>query len=413
MQQAIQQYLKICCAYLFLLLCSAMNHFFSADKIHNGYNFLPEGSVIETDDSGTVINVHPPHTVPGEKVQQFEGIICPGFVNAHCHLELSHLKGAVPEGRGLVPFLINIMQHRNNYTNAAKQEALHNAISESCENGIVAVGDIANTEDTLTVRGESKLHFYTFIECIGFTASFARERFAYSAAIYEAFQQQIHTADRIIRQSIVPHAPYSVSKQLFELIGKYEPASLISIHNEETAAENEYYRYKSGSMRQLFESLNIDDDFFRPSGTTSLQTCLPWLPDTHNVLLVHNTFIEQADIEAIKAREGKVYFCLCPNANYYIERRLPPVDVLAAGNIPVCIGTDSLASNHRLDIFSELKTIHRHFPAIDWGVLLSWATINGAVALKMDPLIGSIETGKRPGFCLIDHQMQYAKRLSF
>lgn len=376
--------------------------YFSAERIHDGIHWLPSGSVIETGKAGIIVALHAPGTIPPEQVQHFEGLLCPGFVNAHCHLELSHMKGAVAEGNKLVPFLQSVMTGRNSFSAAEKAQALQQAIAETVRNGIVAVGDIANGTDTLSYRPGAGFHIHTFVESIGFTETKAAERFAYAGQVYRQFAEQ-QSKDKELRQSVVPHAPYSVSGALFSLINRCDPGGLLSIHNEETEAENELYRTKQGDMFDLYHTLNIDASFFEASGKTSLQTYLPQLPDRNPVILVHNTFMNEEDLTFLKNSGKDVYLCLCPNANWYIERRLPPVTLFMESGLPVCLGTDSLASNHELNIWAEIQTLQKHFPQINLETLLCWATSNGARALQMEDRLGSIEPGKQPGIVHIDH----------
>lgn len=386
-----------------------MNRFFTADKIHNGYHFLEEKTIIEIDEDEKITALHPASDIPEERIVFFEGIICPGFVNVHCHLELSHLHHKIPEDTGLVGFLLNVMQHRGNFSDEEKLSALQDAVKECEQNGTVAIGDIANTNDTLPIRENSRLHFHTFVETMGFNNQQAGERFSFSEKIYQNFATQ-NCSGKILRQSIVPHAPYSVSPDLFKCINDFNPDSLVAIHNEETPAENEYFRYKTGEIKSLYHHLKIDDNYFKPSGKTSLQTYLPYFSSAHHLILVHNTMMEEEDLQLIKKR-GNIFLCLCPNANWFIERKLPPINDFIKYGLSVCIGTDSLASNHQLDIFSEIKMIKNYFPNVEWETLLQWATLHGALALQMDSAIGSIEMGKRPGFCLIDSAMKAAKKL--
>ncbi len=383
-----------------------MNRFFTANKIHDGYQFLPESTVVEIDEKGMIIALHKDFN-SGATLQFFDGIICPGFVNAHCHIELSHLKGQIPEKAGLIDFLIQIPLLRNKFSEAEKIAAAAKAIQQSMDNGIVAVGDIANTADTLAFRNQENFHFHTFVECLGFAPEHAAARYQFSQKIVEQFATQF-SKTKILKQSIVPHAPYSVSDALFRMIDTQDDTMCISIHNEECAAENEYFFEKNGAMNRLYQALQIDDSWFEPSGKTSLQTYLSYINPSRPLLLVHNTFMNDIDIKMLQQRAGATFLCLCPNANLYIEDRLPPINDFVAAGLNLCVGTDSLASNHELSIFEEIKTIHRHYPEIDWGVLLQWATINGAKALGMDAEIGSIEVGKTPGFCCISMDMQEA-----
>jgi len=369
----------------------------TAARIHNGKNWLPQGSVLEVTKDGTITGIM--NNAGNEDVKHYDGIICPGFVNVHCHLELSHMKGAIPEHTGLIPFLKQVAFTRNNHTEEEKTLARHEAFRAMLDNGIVAVGDIANTSDTLDLRTTGKMLFHSFVEAIGFSEQ-PQKQFEYAVTTYETFA----AAGDGQQQSIVPHAPYSVSKQLFQLINDFDATSIISIHNQESLAEDEYYAYKKGDVTDLLQTIGINDDFFQPSGKSSLQTYLPSFASSHPMIFVHNTYTTATDIEYAKAHNSNAHWCLCPNANLYIENTLPDVNMLMQHTADICIGTDSLSSNHRLSVLAELHTIKNNFPSIDWGVLLSWATYNGAKALQMDRQLGCIEAGKKPGLVLLDNQ---------
>jgi cytosine/adenosine deaminase-related metal-dependent hydrolase len=96
-----------------------------------------------------------------------------------------------------------------------------------------------------------------------------------------------------------------------------------------------------------------------------------------------------------------VHWCFCPNANLYIEGRLPKINLFIDQGYDIMLGTDSLASNAGLSILSEMQTIQNHFPAINLNHMLTWATLNGAKFLGIDSTIGSITVGKKPGLNLI------------
>jgi len=367
--------------------------FLTANKIHNGHGWLPEDSVIELSDDGTVISIQ---DGPNNDAVFYEGILSPGFVNAHCHLELSHMKGVVPEHTRLIPFLKNITQHRNDFTDEQKKAARKEGYNELVRNGVVAVGDIANTTDSLDVRALDKMHFYTFIESIGFTEQNATRSFGYAQQTYQAFASQ-QSNKHLLKQAIVPHAPYSVSSALFRLIDMHRKDVIISIHNQESEEENRYYNTKEGAVTDLLLSLGIDDGFFNPTGRSSIQSYLEWMSPHHPFIFVHNTYTKRLDVQYAHSRLNEVYWCLCPNANLYIENTLPDIKMFISEGANICIGTDSLASNRQLCILSELYSIKEHYPAIDWETLLIWATLNGACGLQLQDVVGSIEVGKAPG----------------
>lgn len=381
--------------------------FITAPLIHDGHRFLPAGASLEVSDDGTIVSVagHCP-----DRTTSYDGMLAPGFVNAHCHLELSHMKGLLPEHTGLIPFLQAVTFRRNDFSEEQKKAARHEAYEELLRNGIVAVGDIANGKDTLDLRSLDRLHVHTFVECIGFTDSHAHQRLAYSAEVLDAFREQNGRTARL-SQSLVPHAPYSVSEALFRLIDSFEPGSLLSIHNEETEAENAFYRDKSGAVNTLLEGFGIDASFFRPSGKSSLKTYGEWISPEHPLILVHNTFSDETDCAYLEARFPDASWCLCPNANRYIEDRLPDIASLVGTGFNICIGTDSLASNHQLSVLAELNTIRQHYPSLDWELLLRWGTFNGARALQLEDTVGQLRPGMRPGILNISEDGSSVQRL--
>lgn len=364
--------------------------FITADKIHDGKKFLASGTAIEVSEDGRIIAIAENHA---GTATHYEGIICPGFVNVHCHLELSHLKGLIPRHTGLISFLLQVIKGRTGFTEEEKRVARTEAYQTLWENGVSAVGDIANTTDSLDVRALNQMRLHTFVEAIGFNEQVAEKNFEYALKVYQQYRQQTNIASR---QSIVPHAPYSVSKKLFGLINAFDEKALISIHNQETEDEDKFYRDGSGEVNELLNGLGIDASAFRPSGKSSLQTYTQWIDAAHPVIFVHNSFTKKEDVRTVLLRFPQSYFCLCPNANLYIENTLPDVNMLMDTRVTICMGTDSLASNDRLCIYSELQILHKHFN-IDWEILLQWACSNGAKALQLQEEVGSFTIGMKSG----------------
>ena len=192
--------------------------------------------------------------------------------------------------------------------------------------------------------------------------------------------------------------------QLFELINDVTANNIVTIHNQETKAEEDFIKSKTGDFLKLYNKMGIDISFFNSSGISSLQTWWPNLNNNQSLILVHNVTTSAKDIEFTKQRttNSKTAFCLCPNANLYITNSLPDVNMLVEQQCNIVLGTDSLASNHQLNILAEIKTLYKNFPGIKLETMLQWATINGAKALGMDAMLGSFEKGKQPGIVLID-----------
>ena len=330
----------------------------------------------------------------GDDIQYFEGILSPGFVNAHCHLELSHMKGMIPVHTGLQEFVKQIVALRQ-VSPEAIHEAIINAEAEMMANGIVAVGDISNTLDTLTQKAKHNLAYYSFVELYDLDPTRAADKILAGLEIQKKFQENC------VRASLVPHAPYSVTNELWNLLSAHFGIHTISLHNQETPDENDFFKTKTGSFLDMYERTKVNLDFFEATGLSALQSVLPVFKKAHHGILVHNSFTSVEDIQAVHAAMDKAFWCLCPNANQYIEQTMPPVELLRSEKARLVIGTDSYASNWSLNILDELKTIQQYHPQIPLAEMLGWATINGAEALQMDKHLGSFEKGKQPGVVLI------------
>jgi aminodeoxyfutalosine deaminase len=366
---------------------------------------IPEGVII-VDSSGKIMDMTSRSAHDPATLEVYRGAIVPGFINAHCHLELSHMLGKVDTGTGLIPFITGVVTRRN-----APAEEIEDAIRAAdqymYESGIVAVGDISNTTDTFATKTQSQIRYYTFVELFDFLQDNGAEKAVNDwLPVYEKAP-----ATKGHARSLVPHAPYSVSPTLFSKINALNTAAglTISIHNQETPPENELFLHKSGDFIEFYGKFGISLDAFMANGKPSIHYALEHLDTEQRTLFVHNTLSTRDDVRTAQKRIAQTFWTTCPNANLYIENRLPNYQVLLDTDATVCIGTDSLTSNWQLSIWEEMKAIARYQSYVPLQTMLRWATFNGAQALGFDQELGSIETGKTPGLVLLEAQMDIEK----
>lgn len=378
---------------------------FSGENLFDGTQFLGPNQVLITTEDGIIKAIIPVQDA-GENVQKLNGIIAPGFINAHCHLELSHMKGIIPEHTGLPDFILKIVNERH-FPEESILEAIADGEAEMLQEGIVAVGDISNNALTTAQKQKAHLAYHTFIEISGWKPAIAESRFANAQNVMEQFRL-IEAAASLnpLKSSFSPHAPYSVSKELWQIMMPHFEGNTVTIHNQETQAENKLFLNGTGDFVRMYQAMNIDQTHFSPTGQNSLPSYFPQLKNAKNILLVHNTTTNEADIhfanQLAMEHAQELYYTLCVNANLYIENKLPPIELLRSKNAAIVLGTDSLSSNHQLSILSELKTIRKNFPSIPLEEMLRWATLNGAKALQLEQQFGSFEKGKKPGLILIN-----------
>jgi aminodeoxyfutalosine deaminase len=389
---------------------------FSADKIFDGYHFHTQSALV-TQPDGTIEAIIPVSEA-GADVKKLEGILTPGLINAHCHLELSHLKDVIPPHTGLVEFLCSVVTKREasppkssplgrTYEDPAikKANAIVAAEREMFDNGIVAVGDIGNTADTAEVKSKSQIRWQNFVEVLSFTDEKAEENFSQYKMVAENLGTALHSSHIAHRTSLVPHAPYSISPKTFQLINEATAGQIISIHNQEHPAEDELYKTGGGDYLKLFKIFGINKSPFPITGKSSIRSVLPHFTNRQTIFLIHNTYMPEEDIvwanEYAAANGLQLVYCFCINANLYIENKVPPIDLFIKHNCHIVLGTDSYSSNWQLSITKEIEAIQKHFPHIADETILQWATSNGAAALRWDDSLGSFDKGKKPGVVLL------------
>jgi len=386
---------------------------FKAEKLFDGHKFREE-KVLITDENGRIEAIMATEEA-GEDVQKLEGILSPGLVNCHCHLELSHLKNVIPPHTGLIDFLCSVVTKRDFPREIIDAEIIK-AEKEMYENGIVAVGDIGNTADTAEVKRKSNIRWQNFVEVLSFTDEKSLENIIHYKQVASDLEAALRTSHIAHRTSLVPHSPYSISPKTFQLINQLTSGQIISIHNQEHPAEDELYKTGGGEYLRFFKIFGMEKSPFPVTGKSSIRSVLPYFNNGQTVFLIHNTFMPEEDIiwanEYAASNGLKLVYCLCINANLYIENKVPPIDLLMKHNCHIVLGTDSYSSNWQLSIAKEMEAIRQHFPHIPDETILQWATSSGAKALGWDDELGSFDLGRKSGVTLFSNDFSSSKKLS-
>ena len=373
----------------------------AATYLFTSQSQLIKNAILVCENNGTIADIVVKENGLREEagLELYSGILVPGFVNAHCHLELSHLHNKIEENAGLAGFLgsINRLQE---IPGDEINKAMNVADRRMWASGIAAVGDISNSSQSLSIKKEGKISYHTFVEVFGFHPSRAGRAFKLAQEVHNEF------SGAGLSSSIVPHAAYSVSETLFEMINhraKHDN-SILSIHNQESSVEATFFKDGNGPIKGHYQkNLKLDTSHWQARKESSLEFILKRLPTQNQLLLVHNTFTGEADLNLIKQERlsENTFLVLCPNSNLFIENQLPPINLFQDSGYSICLGTDSLASNHQLSILEEMITIQKYFPETKLEDLFNWACFNGAQALKLDNTLGSFGLGKKPGVNLL------------
>jgi len=325
---------------------------------------------------------------PNERVVELDGFaLMPGLINLHTHLDLSHLKGAAGEKDDFVDWITALVDAKKKIGDKGVVPAARKALREAVSTGTTCIGDISSSDVTMGLLVKSGIRAVSFLEVIGLDGSQARAIFK---RLMERLKGYGDLPDRI-RLGISPHSAYSVSTQLYKLLSCNTSCinMLMAIHLSESIYESSYMSGKSSRMDRYMEKFGWDS--LEPNrGRTSLEF-IKGFGLEKGMLAVHGVHLTDGDITLL--RDAGASVAHCPRSNYMLKVGKAPVEKLIAKGVNVGIGTDSLASNVDLDLWEEMRFAYL-VNRLQAEPVIRMATINGAKALRLDGVTGSLEAGK-------------------
>lgn len=315
-----------------------------------------------------------------------DAAILPGLVNAHTHLELSWMRNLVPPADSMPAWAARLMALRPT-VGAEPSGPILDAVQEARAAGTSLVGDVTSTLATYEPLVDSDLAGALFREVLGFNAPAP-------ADLVASVRAQLDELMPIawLRPSIVPHAPYSVSPDLFRAIAAVSGDRPVSVHLGESAEEVQFLRDGTGAWRALLGQLGVWNDRWEPPGCGPVEYLERLGLVGPHLLAVHGTQFTDNDLARLAAAKATVV--TCPRSNRWTGAGAPPIERFYGSGVRVAIGTDSLASVEDLNPFAELAEVRRLAPHVPAAQLLASATRHGAVALGFGEDYGTIEPGK-------------------
>ena len=337
---------------------------------------------------------------PDEEVRQ--GAVVPGFVNSHCHIELSHLHGKFHKGTGMAGFIDQINALRDWAGADVKARLTQEWMDKMWKDGVSAMSDISNDDSSFKVKSSHKIYTRTFLEVFGSEPEMCE-------GVMSDVTKLKETADAEgIDAAPTPHSCYTMSPQLLSASAAAGLESgYLSYHSQESQEEEDLLISGSGAM---YENRKRSGMSTPPvTGESSLKYFIDRLaaakpaPYDEHILLVHNVCLKQDDIDAAKRVMNNVYWAVCPLSNIFIHNALPPIPLMRKNGLAITVGTDSLSSNDDLDMVKELVCIKQNFAEVPMNEILVWACLNGARFLSKEDTLGSIAPGKTPGIVFVSN----------
>jgi cytosine/adenosine deaminase-related metal-dependent hydrolase len=354
----------------------------------------------EVIDVGRAGDVLPRHG--GIAVERARGVLVPGLVNAHTHLELSALRGCVPGGAGFVPWVEHLIGARIEARPEDDEEAIERAVEELDASGTVAVGEVTNSLGAVHALARRGFIGSIFHEVFGVDRASVERRVAELPRILEERVGQWPSPE--LAYAPTPHTLYTTHESVVRRLVRdaRDRHVRVSVHLSEHAPERRFLEHGDGPVRNWYEArLKLRPETIAWPGKAPIALADEWgVLDSH-VLCVHLTDARPSELELVARRGAPLVFC--PRSNLFIEARLPPLIAARAAGLVPALGTDSLASNTSLDVLAEARALADRFPTVPAAELLRMATWQGARALGL-PDVGRIARGARPGIFLVEGQ---------
>lgn len=364
---------------------------------------IPKGYLC-IDESGTITEIGQLKE-ESESTEFYNGIIVPGFVNSHCHIELSHLVNSFEQDSGMAGFIRQINRLRNSVDEDGRKQATEEQMNRLYKSGVSAMADISNCSESFAIKAKSPLYTRTFLEVFGSEPQDAPKVIAGVKDLHQV------SKEAGIDAAPTPHSCYTMSRDLLRdasAAGLEE--GFISYHNQESWEEEELVKTGTGPLAEEYRSRGLSTP--PVTGGSALQYFISTLRKIEKqregkipgqILLVHNTFTNKESIDSALAELENPYWAICPMSNLFIHRALPPLELMRNNNLKICLGTDSLSSNTVLSMVDEMLTLQKYFPSVPLEEMIQWATINGAEFLRKESELGTLEVGKKPGIVLIEN----------
>ena len=315
------------------------------------------------------------------------GLLVPGLVNAHTHVELGWAADRVPGGAGVMSWVGGLL--RLAVPDASERvEAIRRDCAELARAGTAVVSDITNRGDTAPYLGEAGLHGTVQHEHLSMDAG------TVTSLLEGIATESVRRGELVVRPA--PHAPHTTAPELLQrCVEAAGPTA--SIHCAEGLSEVLFLREGTGAVADLLDALGRDWSWWEAPGLAPAEYLDALGVLGPGLMLVHGVHLTEAELQVVAIRGSSI--CLCPRSNLHIGGRLPDLHALVAAGVRLALGTDSRASCPDLDVLGEVATLCARAPDLDPALWLTAATHGGAAALGSD--LGAIRVGRSPGLLLL------------
>ncbi len=353
---------------------------------------LLRNAAVHVSDPGRISRIEPWHGPPlkleTKVVDWGDAIILPGLVNSHTHLELSRLSKESLPASSFTGWLSGLIRERGQWTPEAYLEAVTSGAMQSMASGTTLVADISASGWSRQALKWAKVRKVVFEEVVSLAPGMA-------ITILDGLIARLERAepDHLLSCSASPHAPYSVSAELYRATAEmaHQRGVRLATHVAETLPELEFLKSGSGEFRDFLDRLGVLPDGWVPPRMTPIAYLDSLGVLAKPALLVHCNYLDEDSMSRILSRNCSVVYC--PRSHSYFGHQPHPVRRMLDMGINVALGTDSLACNDSLSVLDEMRFLFKNRPDLKCDEIFRMATLNGAVALDFGGVLGRLRRG--------------------
>lgn len=366
------------------LILKARYIFSSQNNIIENGGLVVNGLMIDSVDAFSNLKIE-----NSSKVIDFgNSIILPGFVNAHTHLELTNMPDLNIQDKKLTSWIMELVKTRLKWKEEDFVASVENGVRQCVETGTTTVADITNGGYSFEVLKNSRIRKIVYTEIINFDPAKATDLISDAEDKLDKVNQ-----DSLMCKGVSPHAPYTVSYDLYKACSRLAKLKNIPLctHIAETEDEVEFLSKGKGVLIDFLKDFRMLPDNWKAPGLTPVKYLKGCGILENRPLLVHCNYLSDDEIQIIRQTGSNVVFC--PRSHRFFNHKNHPFKQLIDNGVPVALGTDSLASNYSLSMLDEIKFVYKNYDDIDPELILTMATINGAVALGLKDKTGKLSDG--------------------
>jgi cytosine/adenosine deaminase-related metal-dependent hydrolase len=338
--------------------------------------------------------------------------ILPGLINAHTHLEFSHLESPLgTPGMEFADWIRLVVEHRRQRTSPVEDARRHSSygigdsiaagLAECAAGGATHIGEVAVPREAVAPYDEYAAvasHVTVFHEMIGLP----QQRVGPLMDGARRHLQRLAGWGQAVRPGLSPHAPYTVHPDLVDQVARLSARERVPVamHLAESFAEKQLLSSHGGPLVELLREMEVWDPAAVPRGIRPLDY-LRQLAPAHRTLIVHGNFLDREEIDLLAARAETMSLVYCPRTHDYFDHGDYGLAERLSAGVNVCLGTDSRASNPDLSLLAEMRHVARHQAGVAPAAILEMATRAAARALGLDGQTGCLEEGNAADLTLL------------